>query len=94
MTDAIIKDIDEALQHKEARSCRCDHGFGTELGRREPMEIDPMAGEAPRHVAIIMDGNGRWAHGARPAAHRRPSPGRRGGAPHGARRASNSTLPI
>jgi undecaprenyl diphosphate synthase len=26
------------------------------------MKIDPMAGEAPRHVAIIMDGNGRWAH--------------------------------
>ena len=29
---------------------------------RENMKIDPMAGEAPRHVAIIMDGNGRWAH--------------------------------
>ena len=33
------------------------------------------------HVAIIMDGNGRWARAARPAAHRRPSRRHRGGAP-------------
>ena len=32
------------------------------------------------HVGIIMDGNGRWAERARPAAHRRP-PRRRGGGP-------------
>jgi undecaprenyl diphosphate synthase len=29
----------------------------------------------PRHVAIIMDGNGRWAAEPRPAADRRPPRG-------------------
>jgi undecaprenyl diphosphate synthase len=33
---------------------------------------------APRHVAIIMDGNGRWAQGQRAAPHRGPREGRRG----------------
>ncbi|MCK7502067.1 MAG: hypothetical protein MZW92_78175 [Comamonadaceae bacterium] len=32
----------------------------------------PAAGDVPRHVAIIMDGNGRWAKQALPAARRRP----------------------
>ena len=31
----------------------------------------------PAHVAIVMDGNGRWAHAARAAPHR-GAPGRRG----------------
>ena len=37
------------------------------------------ADQVPRHVAVVMDGNGRWANAARPAAHGR-SRGRRGGA--------------
>ena len=47
----------------------------------------------PRHVAIIMDGNGRWAKRAEPAARRGASAGDRGGARHGGdvRRGSSST---
>ena len=37
------------------------------------------------HVAIIMDGNGRWAARARTAARRRAPPRRRGAAQDGAR---------
>ena len=36
------------------------------------------AATVPTHVAIIMDGNGRWAARARPAARRRSPPRRRG----------------
>ena len=39
------------------------------------------------HVAIIMDGNGRWAERREPAAQRRPSRRHRGGAPRGRGRA-------
>ena len=45
----------------------------------------PAHGDTPRHVAIIMDGNGRWAKRRflpRVAGHRR---GRRGGARDGRR---------
>ena len=48
----------------------------------------------PRHVAIIMDGNGRWAKQRGAAAHARPPRGRRGAAPHrrGAPASSASTV--
>ena len=42
------------------------------------MKIDPIAGVVPRHVAIIMDGNGR-GRTALAAALGRPPPGRRSG---------------
>ena len=47
----------------------------------------------PAHVAIVMDGNGRWARAARPAADRGPR--RRGGGPlgHGQGRRRRSALP-
>jgi undecaprenyl diphosphate synthase len=39
-----------------------------------------MTDQTPRHVAIIMDGNGRWAQHARAAAAFRPPRGRAAGA--------------
>ena len=56
--------------------------------------------QLPRHVAIIMDGNGRWAQRRGPAADRRPPPGdperprgRRGRVPAGPR-SVDALLPL
>ena len=70
-------------KHRRAR--RAPEG----QGRRDPRGL--MAGGA-RYVAIITDGNGRWAQAARPAGRRGP-PGRRRhrqGAPARRRRARRS----
>ena len=89
LTDRYIAEIDKLLQQKEA-----DLMAG--LARRAPMfdELDPRDSRArsavPRHVAIIMDGNGRWAKQRflpRVAGHRAR---RRGGARHGARPAPSA----
>ena len=48
--------------------------------RRPSGSADGATPAAPLHVAIIMDGNGRWAKRARPAAHARPPRRRRGAA--------------
>ena len=51
------------------------------------MQEAARATHLPGHVAIIMDGNGRWAAARGGGAQRRASPGRRGGPPRRARRA-------
>jgi undecaprenyl diphosphate synthase len=42
------------------------HRSGSALAASEALEVEPRAAAPasypPRHVAIIMDGNGRWAH--------------------------------
>ena len=51
--------------------------------RRDARDRADLKQLTPMHVAIIMDGNGRWANEARIAAHRRPRRGRKGGAHRG-----------
>ena len=59
---------DSGAQHVDVRS------------RTEPVssDLDVLPEHRPRHIAIIMDGNGRWAESAGRAAHRRPPRGRAG----------------
>ena len=65
MTDAHIKKIDEALAAKGKR----DHA-----GLISMQGISTVPYAPPKHVAIIMDGNGRWAKARglpRTAGHRK-----------------------
>ena len=75
LTDAKIAEIDGLLKGKEEEI----------LGGRDVAE----AGRAPRYVAIITDGNGRWAQARGLPVVRGPRRGRRHrqGAPAGRRRA-------
>ena len=60
-TDAIIARIDELGQEKRSR---VDGDLALHLPRARPMkslQIPLEKARLPRHVAIIMDGNGRWA---------------------------------
>ena len=65
-----------AAPTRKARSCRSERHHGRRLESRDE-SIDRghhrarPSGRFPRHVAIIMDGNGRWAAQAPAAAHRR-----------------------
>ena len=68
LTDQHIKRVDDVLAKK-------DSGDPAGLSRCKRSDRT-RCGAAAVHVAIIMDGNGRWATGAGTAAHRRP-PARR-----------------
>ena len=74
LTDEHTKTIDDLIKHKEAG----DHG-GLIPGAIEPLGMGtgsaPSATVEARSVAIIMDGNGRWAERARAAGRRGPSRG-------------------
>ena len=85
-TDHAIKEIDSFAGGQG----KGDHaGLGEDRSRRGPLPQCPSSPprdrpQTPAHVAIIMDGNGRWAQARglpRFEGHRR---GRRGGAPRGA----------
>ena len=67
LTDAHVAEIDTALAGKEAR---------------DPRGVTPKRTPRARYVAIITDGNGRWAEGRGPAGARGP----RGRAPTWSRR--------
>ena len=60
------------LAAKEKNSCRCE---------RQPLDTLPPTVSIPQHIAIIMDGNGRWAEARRPRAPCRPQ-GRRASGAH------------
>ena len=60
-TDEAIKDIDACSRPKKRKSCKFSRG--AEALRMSPLS-DTLAirsRRSPTHVAIIMDGNGRWA---------------------------------
>ena len=85
----ISEDERKRLEHRGPEADR-RHDRGDRRGRRPPRKRKSSASDrrsrrrgrsrtggrraVPRHVAIIMDGNGRWAK-ARPAARRRPRAG-------------------
>ena len=77
LTDDTIKEIDDARRRQGKGNPR---QVSSAPAPEEPTAGLRAARRVPRHVAIIMDGNGRWATSARPAADRRPSGRRRGGA--------------
>ena len=70
LTDKYIADIEARWPPRKKRSCRC------ELAAPHDATVS-----IPNHIAIIMDGNGRWAEAPRPAASRRPQ-GRRAPGAH------------
>src|SRR5207249_2328285 len=62
-------------RYEPSPCCRppCQGGSQTMTHPSSTQEV-PAHGEVPRHIAIIMDGNGRWAkrqHLPRIAGHRR-----------------------
>ena len=58
----------------DARVGRGPHAHPAPMHESTTQTI-PQTGAVPRHVAIIMDGNGRWAKQRLPAARRRPPRG-------------------
>ena len=71
MTDRHIADIDRLLAGQGKGAAR---GMSETPTSRAPPARSRSAGDLPRHVAIIMDGNGRWAQRRRLpriAGHRR-----------------------
>src|SRR5512135_3746888 len=60
LTDRYIAEIDKVLQVKESDLLAIYEGLPV-LSFASSTRSIPEAGEVPRHVAIIMDGNGRWA---------------------------------
>ena len=56
LTDRVIAEIDKLIAAKEAEICCLMRGRTTVPG---PNELTP-----PRHIAMVMDGNGRWARSA------------------------------
>jgi hypothetical protein len=82
LTDDTIKEIDAARTPRNRKSSASDPPPpppAARAGANGP-RARARRRSVPRHVAIIMDGNGRWASEARAAARRRPSRRRRGGA--------------
>ena len=89
LTDRHIAEIDRLL---------AGEGKGPDGGMSGTFACDfdsstqrfPTRGDVPRHVAIIMDGNGRWAKQRLLPRVAGPPHGRRGGARDGAARASSA----
>jgi len=50
-----------SLRAEQVRSCRFPGEHPAWYLARRMSSADPIAGNLPRHVGIIMDGNGRWA---------------------------------
>ena len=67
LTKEYVERLDKISRPKKTRSWRSEC-----VGARPPTST-----RLPRHVAVIMDGNGRWARAARPVAARR-APARQG----------------
>ena len=88
VTDDVIVEVDKMLRGKrKGNPHRCLRIGGMsmpEAARCVPGYV--RSSRCQRHVAIIMDGNGRWAVGPRPAAQRGAPTRCRSAAAHGARR--------
>ncbi len=94
-TDQAISEIDQLLAAKERRSS--PSGGSMQMSEAEapaavssdPQSASPVVASrpvAPRHVAIIMDGNGRWASSRGLPRAEAIARRRRSVAPHGAGR--------
>ena len=71
--DDFIAKVDDALKPKKPRSWKCDDGTHVPASADELLARIRIQGGLPRHIAIIMDGNGRWAQERlmpRPFGHR------------------------
>jgi hypothetical protein len=84
LTDRVIGEIDQLLQVRKPICWPSSDAMFTSSC------TIPQSRSIPRHVAIIMDGNGRWANKRLPprvAGHRKASSGAR----DGARRSSSAS---
>jgi hypothetical protein len=67
LTDRYVALVDDLLKKKTPRSWRSEITSWADFRGSVPQKTltpegaRPSAATSPRHIAIIMDGNGRWA---------------------------------
>ena len=84
MARSCAQGSETSVQTRAARgaAARCAALRCLVVAQFDPGRISTLRATVPKHVAIVMDGNGRWAQRRGPEAHRGPRRGRGGAVRH------------